>query len=258
MIVEPNTLAVEAAAAKDPTKYMWFKFTGKRASAKLEDGTKLPISEGERYGVKVSKDTIFILLESDMTRNLKMAYVSSVPLLKNSVPYKGKVNKIKVEPGSKALVDSKLSRSTNVRLKVMLDESDLKKRARKSRVSVQYAGKIKDKHLYTIGGPPNESAAMVNVLKGMAKGEIVPKKAASGKPEITPSPKPGWDALVLNEDVEETLMFHLNSLANLGKFTRRKLKVAREYIRSNRRIIKRMAKTMNTTELAKFVRNAIG
>lgn len=58
----------QATAAKDPSKYVWFKFTGKRSSAKMEDGTKIPIVEGERFGVKVYKGDVHVLLKSDLTK----------------------------------------------------------------------------------------------------------------------------------------------------------------------------------------------
>lgn len=159
------TFKAEAAAPKDPAKYVWFKFDGKRASAKLEDGSRIPISHGERFGAKTYKGTVHVLLESDLTRNLKMDSRNFSRLEKHSSSFSGKISGKKVKPGNAGLVQMGLPSYEVVRLKNPID----KKKYRGTKAVIDYAGEINGKHVYTLSGP--SKSATKKLLQKLDKGE---------------------------------------------------------------------------------------
>lgn len=86
-----------SATKRDPSKYQWYKFTGKRAKF---DGANakydLELVNGDRFGVRTSGDNVFLVDASDLAVQFKLPKTEADKLLKKSAPYKGTVGGVKV------------------------------------------------------------------------------------------------------------------------------------------------------------------
>jgi len=96
-----KTLTVEAAAAKDPTKYLWFKLNKAKAKFNMHHKTHdLELERDGKFGLKLFKDKYFLLPGADLTTQFALSEAEAKKLVKSSTPFRGQVAKKKVSAGS--------------------------------------------------------------------------------------------------------------------------------------------------------------
>jgi len=96
-----KTLTVEAAAAKDPTKYLWFKLDKAKAKFNMHHKSHdLELERGGKFGLKQFKDKYFLLPGADLTMQFTLSEAEAKKLVKSSTQFRGQVAKKKVTSGS--------------------------------------------------------------------------------------------------------------------------------------------------------------
>lgn len=106
-------------------------------------------------------------------------------LEKNSVPFKGKIAGHKVEPGNRGKIYMRIPNYATVRVVKALDEKTLRTIGRKHRTPIEYAGKIKDKHVYVVKGQNAEKKGAAQDIKEAAKGAPTKKGTSRKSTKVT-------------------------------------------------------------------------
>lgn len=91
-----------AAAKRDPRKYRWLQYDGRKAKFHVVGSDKheyeLEISKGEKFGVKKFRGHIYILEESDLSLQLRLDPKDAKRIINNSIAYDGKISRYRVLP----------------------------------------------------------------------------------------------------------------------------------------------------------------
>jgi hypothetical protein len=118
-----------SASTRDPRKYKWLKYTGRKAQMLAHDSKKneydLVLSKGAKYGIKRIGKFTYMLFESDLTIQLKLDTFDADRVIKNSKGFEGKIGRHSVEKSTGGLdgVNSTLRDLDGNAKKVKVDSS---------------------------------------------------------------------------------------------------------------------------------------
>lgn len=92
---------ITVSAKAKLTDYLWYKFGGKR-TVKFPNANRvydLEIDAGDRFGIKFGKKYFYLLHEDDPEIVFKLKPDEARRIITKSKGYKGKINRVAVEPG---------------------------------------------------------------------------------------------------------------------------------------------------------------
>ena len=91
-----------SAAKRDPRKYRWLQYDGRKATFQVQGSDKeeyeLSLKKGEKFGVKRFRGNFYIVDESDLTIQLRLKPEDAKRIINNSKAFEGKIGRYKVLP----------------------------------------------------------------------------------------------------------------------------------------------------------------
>jgi len=119
-----------AGEKRDPRKYRWLEYVGRRAVLDVMGSDKqeydIELSKGEKFGVKKFRGSVFILDSTNLAVQFKLTPEDAKRLIGNAKGYSGKVGRYKVLPfdGGKDKANMGKNRTDeHGRLKLIVDSS---------------------------------------------------------------------------------------------------------------------------------------
>lgn len=92
---------VLAAAKRDPRKYKWLEYLGRKATFDVEDTKKdeydLALVKGDLFGIRHYKGHAYLVDSADLSLQLKLKPLDAERIINNSRGYVGKIGKYNVE-----------------------------------------------------------------------------------------------------------------------------------------------------------------
>tara|TARA_B100000700_G_scaffold101966_1_gene114964 strand:+ start:16721 stop:17518 length:798 start_codon:yes stop_codon:yes gene_type:complete len=95
-------IGISAATKRDPRKYRWLEYGGRKATLHLTGSDKeeyeVEFLKGEKFGIKSHRGHVYVLHEDERSVQFKLKPADAKRIIENSKGYEGKIGRYKVLP----------------------------------------------------------------------------------------------------------------------------------------------------------------
>lgn len=96
-------LSISVKKKRKVTEYDWYKFVGSRTRKYYNHNTKfdLDLDKNEKFGIRTGRQYVYLVPDDMPEEEFKLTFKEAQLLLKNSQGFRGKINGVRVQAGTR-------------------------------------------------------------------------------------------------------------------------------------------------------------